>query len=353
MKKFWKILLIVISVLVIIRIILPYVIKWQANKAINKSESFAGSIEDVDLFLIRGYYTIEEVYLIQIKEETEDTITPFLKIDTINISIQWDPLFKGKVVGKLELINPVINYVVIREKKPEKEVDIVQVIKDIIPFRINELNLKNANISYYDFTIDPDLNASLSNFDLTARNLSNIENPTDTLPASLVANGTTIGNGIISLSAEMNLLEKKIPDMDLNLALQDVQLSVLNDFARSYGNFDFEKGTFSFFTEFVIENSQIEGYIKPVFEDVEILENEKEDFAGKIWEAVLGGIVNLFSNPKKDRLATQVPVEQNLEDIDVGIITGIWNLLKNAFVEALNKELNYSLEYPVENESNN
>jgi len=74
----------------------------------------------------------------------------------------------------------------------------------------------------------------------------------------------------------------------------------------------------SFFTEFAIENGQLEGYAKPVFDGVEIFKQEKEDLLGTGWEAVIGGIAGFFSNPVKERLATRVPLRQNLENMEEG-----------------------------------
>ncbi|MFW5656353.1 MAG: DUF748 domain-containing protein [Bacteroidota bacterium] len=347
MKKVFKIIIIVIAILVGIRLILPLVIKFTANRAIQKAEGYEGNLKEVDLNLIKGNYSINDLYLNQIMEDTKDTIDPFIEVDAVRISIEWDALFKGRIVGSVLLVNPEVNFVVI-EEKPPKKVDIAQIIKDLVPFRINTLEIQDGNFAYYDFTTDPNIDAWLGSINLTANNLTNLENPTDTLPISMDAEGATVGDGYLNMSAEMNLLKQPYPNMDLNLALRNIRLTSLNKFAQNYGGFDFEGGTLSVFTEFAIQNGQLEGYLKPVFDHVEILEGEKEGSSGTAWEVILGGIKDLFSNPKEERLATTVPFSQNIQDVDVGIIEAIWELLENAFVEALNKNLDDSIEYPVE-----
>ena len=61
----------------------------------------------------------------------------------------------------------------------------------------------------------------------------------------------------------------------------------MNDLLRAYANVDVVDGTFSFFSELRIADGKIDGYVKPLFQDVDVYDREqdqKEGFFRKLWE---------------------------------------------------------------------
>jgi hypothetical protein len=110
--RFWKILLTIILLLVVIRLILPFVVLKYANKVLAKSKEYPGHVEDIDLALIRGAYVIKDIRI-----DKADTVTgkrdsiPFFTSPAIDLSVEWKALFKGKIVGEIALEEPRINLV--------------------------------------------------------------------------------------------------------------------------------------------------------------------------------------------------------------------------------------------------
>ena len=123
-------------------------------------------------------------------------------------------------------------------------------------------------------------------------------------------------------------------------------MTALNDFIKAYTKTDVEKGSLSFYTELAAEDGILDGYLKPVIEDLKIInwKKEKEAFLSKIWESIVGGITSLFKNHSKDQFATKTPVHGDLNNIDVGILPAIGNILKNAFIQAFSKQVDDTID---------
>lgn len=119
MKKKTAFILVVsiIIVLVAIRIALPYVIKDYANKKLDEIEGYQGHIDDVDLSIIRGAYVIKGVTL----EKTGGKVPiPFFSAARIDLSVEWSALFKGSVVGEIEITNPELNFVAAKSEEQKQ-----------------------------------------------------------------------------------------------------------------------------------------------------------------------------------------------------------------------------------------
>lgn len=342
-------MLIIVVVLVAIRIALPFIIKDYVNKTIQDMEGYNGSVNDIDLNLYRGAYVINDLVL---TDESNAITVPFLSIPVIDLSVEWGALFKGKIVGEIILESPVVNFAVEEEASQDgTETNWQEMIKELLPITVNRFEIIDGAIHYYDFTTQPEVDVFIENLDLLMTNLTNVEQEADSLPSTLTATGNTIGGGSLYIDARFNAL-KEIPDIDLTLEIEQVEITELNEFMRAYASLDAEQGTFNLYTEIVIDDAELQGYVKPVLENLEILDWDEEEggFFSKAWEAVAGGVRAIFENPDEEQVATQTPLEGNLNqmDLDAGIWSTIWGLFRNAFVEALSKRTEGAIEFPLQ-----
>lgn len=337
MKKTTWIIVSVVLLLVAVRIALPYIIINVVNNTLENLNGYTGSIEDVDLHIYRGAYQIDSLVIDKVENNNE---IPFLSIPTTDISLEWSALFDGAFVGEVELINPELNFVAPNQDEGEfgNEVDWVQVLKDINPFRINRFAVRNGSVHYRDFSSDPQVNLPLHELNVEVLNITNAEDAEQALPTSLKLNAVSVGGGSLNISGSANML-MEIPDMDVTLEFENVNLPDLNEFLKAYAKVDAENGVFNLYSEFAVNDAQLEGYFKPVLDRVKILslENEKGNVLQKAWEGVVAVVSELFENQPENQFATEVPLQGNLENVDVGVVPAIWNILRNAFVEAFEK----------------
>jgi len=63
MKIKYIILIGVTVLLIIIRLVLPYVVLHYANKTLANMKGYFGHIDDIDLSIYRGPYSINNIYL--------------------------------------------------------------------------------------------------------------------------------------------------------------------------------------------------------------------------------------------------------------------------------------------------
>ena len=345
MKKKYIVILIIIVLLIGIRISLPFIALKYANKVLSEIPGYRGHITDVDICLIRGAYTIDSLTLDKIEG---DQPVPFFSTTQIDLSVHWGALFHGNIVGEIIFEKPQVNFVASQDTADSQygeDVDWTEPIKDLIPLQINLFTINNGEIHFRNFSSEPPVDVYLSNLQVQATNLSNAKDVGQTLPSHLALSATSVGNGKLSLEGDMNIL-KKIPDIDLDLKFESVDITALNDFLRAYANVDAEQGVFNLYAEFLTVDGQVDGYVKPLITDLTILDSDEEGtFLNKAWQGVVGTVMEIFENQPKDQFATKVPLNGNLNDTEAGILPGVWNIFKNAFVEAFKRNTDNTIDF--------
>lgn len=263
LKKPYKIALGIILLLFIFRLALPGIVKHYVNKSLNELPGYNGHVADVDLHLYRGAYTLDELVL---TEEKGNPKYPFLRIHRTDLSISWNAVFKGRLVGEVVMMNPRINIVFSSAngttgKEPTRQ-HWTETVKDLMPITVNRLVVNNGKLAYLDFTSSPDVKLHIDNMQLVALNLANVENAATKLPSTVTVTGKSIGGGSLKGNMKINAL-KEIPDFNLDLQLTNVNLTSLNGFIKAYGKFDVERGNVDMFSEVKLTNGQLNGYVKP------------------------------------------------------------------------------------------
>jgi len=192
-------------------------------------------------------------------------------------------------------------------------------------------------LRFRDFSRNPKVDIFVHHLNASATNLSNTRQVSEKLPAGLHARGTTIGDGEFDVHLRINPMAPQ-PTFQVAAAITNMNLVALNDFLRAYGKFDVQRGNFSVYTEVAAADGRYEGYVKPLFENLDVFEWEKErgkNILEKFWQAIVAGVAQIFKNQPKDRLATKIPISGNFEKSEVDIWTTVGGTLKNAFVRAL------------------
>lgn len=332
-----RIFTIVIGVLILIRLLLPYIILHYANKSLANMPDYYGHIDDIDLSIYRGAYQINDMFLNKLDEKSKKQ-TEFFKTRNIDLAIEWKPLFKGSLVGQLEFDSPTIIFT--KDKTELDDVakdtnDFRKLLKDFMPLKVNKFEIRNGSIHYINPNSTPKLDIFLTDTYALAKNLTNADEAANVLPATLNARAN-LYTGTMVLNMKLNPLAEDIA-FDLNAEIKNSNLVLLNDFFKVYGHFDVNKGNFGLYTEFAAKDGKFKGYVKPIIKDLDVLgpEDRKDSFFQKIWEALAGGVSKVLENPKKDQVATKVAIEGSFENPRTRTIDAVFELLRNAFIRAL------------------
>jgi len=336
-RRALKIVLIVVLVLAAIRLALPYVALYFANKRLADMPGYYGHIEDLDIALIRGAYQLDSIYLNKVDSNTQKQ-TPFFSARQVDLSVEWKALFHGSIVGELVFESPVIRFT--KEKAEPKQVqqdssDFKDLKDDFMPLQVNRVEINNGSIAYTDNNARPKVDIALTHAHVLAKNLRNSYDSAVLLPASVRA-VAEVYDGTLQINMKLNPLAKD-PTFDMNAELKNTNLVKLNEFFEAYAKIDVNKGRFGLYAEAAGKDGRFTGYVKPLIQDLDVLgkEDRKDNILQKIWEGLAGTAGQVFKNQSKDRVATKIPFEGNLKNPDTNTWYAIGQILQNAFIQAI------------------
>lgn len=336
----------ILLLLLIIRILLPSIVLRYANKSLADMKGYHGHVKDIDIALYRGAYQLDSMYLNKVDSATGQQ-TKFFSADRIDLSVEWKALFQGAIVGELELFSPELIFT--KEKAEPGQVakdtnDFRQLLKDFMPLQVNRFEVHNGSIRYIDSAAAPVVDISLKKTYILAQNLTNTTDDGVKLPSSVTARATAY-DGTLAFSMRLDALAEK-PTFDLTAEIENADLVKLNDFFIAYGKFDVSKGTFGLYSEFAADAGRFKGYVKPIIKNLEVTgtEDRKDSFFQRVKEAVIEVVTDILENPKKEQVASRIPVEGNFDDPAVGIWDAVWQVLKNAFIEALTPSIDNAID---------
>lgn len=336
-----------IVVLVALRMALPSIVLHFLNGKLEHLPGHKGHIEDISMSLWRGSY---QIHRLNIKKINNDKLEPLLFIREIDIAVEWPALLHGKIRSQIVVTRPVVNFIRTgKEETSQTRVDTKsskEVVDIFVPITINKFVVENGEIHFRDMTTDPKVDLYIKDFAAQTSNLTNVEKVSKKLYSRWDFSGTLLGNGKMKAHADVASLEKP-PAFYFSFELKDAQLQMLNDFFRAYAKFDFEKGRLNVFSELASDDKKIKGYVKPLLEDVEIVNFAKDareqGFWLAVWEAIVGASAQIIKNHQFDRIGTKVDVEGSYENPQTDTWEIVVSLLRNGFVQALQKDIEGSI----------
>ena len=335
----------ILILLIIIRLILPYVVLKLVNDRLTKIKGYYGHVADIDIALIRGAYQLDSIYLNKVDTITNKQ-TAFFSASLVDLSVEWKALFKGSIVGEVIMEMPMITFT--KDKVEPKSIrndssSLKDLKDDLMPLQINRVEINNGIIKYRDELSNPKVDIALTNAYALALNLRNSYDSSSLLPASLNATAD-VYEGKLSLIIKLNPLADD-PTFDLNAEIKDTNLVKLNEFFQAYAKVDVNKGTFGLYTEVAAKDGKFKGYVKPLIQDLDILgkEDRNDNIFRKIWEGLAGGIGEIFQNQSKDQVATKIPFEGLLKNPDTDTWEAIAQILQNAFIRAIQPSIDQEI----------
>jgi hypothetical protein len=343
--KRWKIIILsIIVLLVIVRLIMPYFVLKYVNKTLAEIKGYYGHVEDIDIALIRGAYKINDLLIVKVDTVTnqKDT-TPFFKTPSVDLSVEWKAIFKGSIVGEIEVEDPVLNFVKGKHKHEDVKEDTTSfqnVIRKLMPLTINRFQINNGQIHFIDHYSSPQIDIPMKNISVLASNLSNVNDSNKVLPSAIKATAD-VYDGKMDLNVKLDPMQKK-PTFDLNAKVDKVNMVHLNNFFKAYGKFEVEKGSFGLYTEFAGKDGAFTGYVKPLITDMKV---KKEGNMIQIgWQTLVQGAEKLLENNKTEKSGTKMPIKGKFDDPNTGLWTAISYTLKNAFIFALKPSIDNEID---------
>jgi Domain of Unknown Function (DUF748) len=200
--------------------------------------------------------------------------------------------------------------------------------------RAREVKVVDSTVGFVNKAASPAYRVFLTDMTLTVSNFSN-QRAEGTSVARL--NGRFMGSGPAEVTATFRP-EKRGPDFYLNARIENTDLRTMNDIFDAYGKFDVAAGKFSVYSEITVKNQRVEGYVKPLFGELDVYDPAQDRQKGlgrKLYEKVVEGVSRVLKNAPREEVATVVTISGPIERADANTIEVVLKLIQNAFFKAI------------------
>jgi hypothetical protein len=154
--------------------------------------------------------------------------------------------------------------------------------------------------------------------------------------ASFEAKGVFMGSG--ATVAHGGFLPADRPDFDLHLRMEGASLPDLNRFLRANAGMDVARGRLSVFSELTVKDGRVEGYLKPLVQDLQVYDpaKDRDKPLGKRVEAhLLQFLAGILKNRDTGKVATVARISGPTGQPGVSEWEAIRKLLRNGFIQAI------------------
>lgn len=330
--------LIVIAVLLVaavaFRLALPTLVKNQINERFADMGDYSGYVADVDIALWRGAYVLRGVDVIK---TDQDVPVPFFAADAIDLAISWSALFNRAIVAEVHFHRPQLHFVDGEDEgfQGGGGTDWRDMLQQLLPIRIDVLEISDGEINFHNFTSEPLVHLTVNDLQGQFTNISNADRSENAVPAGFTMEALVFDDSHAVMDGRLDPLGE-LDNFQINFRVTDVDLTLMNSLTEAYGNFDFEDGQGDLVVELEAIDGQLDGYVRPLLNNVAILDLESDIEKGilnVVWEALVGGLGQIFRNQPEDRIAAEVEVSGNISNQDVSTWQAILSILRNAFIE--------------------
>ena len=347
--RFVRTFAVVFALLLALRLALPSLVHRYVSNVLDDTEGYTASVGSLDLNLWRGAYELTDVKLYR---EGGSFERPFVTVEHADLSVQWAALLRGRIVAEVVLHQPKVEFVS-ESSGPDaqtgEEASWAESISKLVPFRIDRFVMRDGEVRFTHRGIDPPVDLFLTDGFLEILNLTNQRLPgaEQGYMAEAEAAGRPFGTGEFEARLRFDLLAEE-PRFELDAVLRGIEMIELNDFLQAYGNVDAEEGTLEVFTEFAASAGRVEGYVKTLIEDLELVQpseiDDPVDALQTLWEGFVALGAELLENQPRNRLAVRIPLRGEVGATQTDLVAIVASLLRNAFVAALRPAIDETVE---------
>ncbi len=331
-------LFVLVAILAIARALLPSQLRKYVNRTLDRNIAYEGRIGQIEIHLLRGAYSIHDV---QVSQRTGNVPVPLLAAKQVDFAVQWKALLHGKIVGQFSMQEPELNFVAASDKNEAQTGSggpWLQMIRDLFPFTINSAVVREGSVHFRAFQSQKPVDIYLSHLNATVDDLSNVQDQSNPLVATVQANAVAMDQAKLDLKMTLDPFSYR-PTFHMAMRLLGLDVTKLNDFALAFGKFDFKRGWFDLVIEADSKEGQINGYVKPLFRNLKIFsigqDVSEDNVLQFFWQALLGGVTTVLKNFHRDQFGTLIPFNADATGTTTtDILATVSNILRNAFVRA-------------------
>ena len=336
---------------IVFRIALPDEIRFAINNRINEIPGISGAIGDIDLSLLLGRYSIDNI---QIFQEANGQKTPLYAAKTIEFSLSWRNLFKGEFVSDIVMEQPIILATDNIQQKDITESAVLNehtwlgLVNDLSPFTVDSLSIRNGTIQFNAIGTELFGQLAVTNLDGKLLNLHNDAKSKQL--ATFAFDGLLADTSLIEVTGSLNP-NTTHPTFDINMKMDKAPTAVADQVVKIYAPFDLEAGELDMAMELKSKERFMTGYVKVGLYDIDVF-SFKEDIINdgdnpfKLFiEGVSGLVASVLENDHSGSIATRIPINGSYDSPEVSNFDAIAGLFRHAFIEAYSMDIEDIVEF--------
>lgn len=349
-RRWVKVLAAVAAVLLVIWLVGSPLATSLVNRKLAELPGIIGRAGSVKLALWRGAVEVND-FVVHSRGHEQDV--PLVRVAKASMRVAPSALFSGRLGGAMSVDGAEFN-IVKRERfeDPEDAADQAAVelkekkdqlvrwqdsLREAFPVELTRLEMKNSRVRFIDRTYQPNVDVGMDDLHIVATDLQNRPKANgDPLPAKIQIDGVTTGNGKFHANLQVDPIARQ-PLFTADFELKGMSLPPFNSFLLAYADADVSRGTFEVFMEVDAKDGAYDGYVKPLFHDLDFrtASDKNKNLGERVKEKVVSAVTAVLKNDEQEQVATRAPFAGNFADNDVDIWSTIGTLFRNAFVQAL------------------
>jgi hypothetical protein len=343
-RRGWILAGIAAAFLVLLYVVAPPVILKILNRNLNKNPLFENHVGGLVLHPLRGGYTLRDF---AIRRKRGDSLVPVFTARSIDVSLQWSSIARGRLRAKASLEQPRLNLIPQffnpkRKKKPgawQRTFDLFHV------FPVDAIGVRDGAIHFIDLSRTPhvDIHVDAIAGSVTGLTAARGRDSATKLPSRLEVRGRLMRQAPLRLDARMHATAAQ-PTFDLQAELKGFRLAELNGAFRAYARLDVEEGEISVKARLRAEEGRFAGRVHREASGLKIFDPEKdnEGFLASTWEAVTDAAGKLVEKRAEPGVSPDIPVSGSF-GAEAETWAALGGLLQGTFARALDPRLGKSL----------
>jgi hypothetical protein len=340
-----------ISFLILARALAPTIVTSEINRQLENIKGIDGHVESVDLNVLAGGYSLNNLSLFLQKNKTD---IPTVYLESIELSILWSAIFRGEIVAEAHVIRAELSFTDKLDTKNELTEEVkrsetwLTLIDFASPINIDVITIENSSLRLYSLEGEATKESFISNIDGEMSNITNSRSFTGDKIAQFDLTGSIMGKASTKLYGSLDPDSKK-PTFDINLQMEKLNILELDTVVGTYTPVDIEGGTVDVALEIKSTNGAVNGYLKAgvyepnIFSWKEDIERDDDGILTGIFEGLSDVIVNIFESGDRDLVAIDLAIEGELNDPNVSTFDAIVSLFYNAFIQEYDIQLEDSV----------
>ncbi len=200
--------------------------------------------------------------------------------------------------------------------------------------KVDAAAIKNSRVAYTDQVKNPPYQLFISDLDVHATNISN---QYDQGGSTFNVKGKFMDSGDTTMTGNFRP-QKQGPDFKINLAIQRTDMMTMNDLLQAYGRLRVARGDFSLYTQMTANQGHVDGYVKPLFSNLQVYNYQKDKNKPVLQQAyklAVGAVADVFKNRSTDKVATVANVSGKIDQPNVSTWQAVGQLIENAFIKTI------------------